>query len=58
VDRILVVENGSVVQQGHHAELVDSDGLYARMWQEYRQVVQWTLRNEAPAEARSEAQYA
>jgi ATP-binding cassette, subfamily B, bacterial IrtA/YbtP len=58
VDRILVVENGSVVQQGHHAELVDSDGLYARMWQEYRQAVQWTLRNEAPAEARSEAQYA
>lgn len=32
-DRVLVLEKGRVVQQGTHAELLDEDGLYRRLWQ-------------------------
>ncbi len=32
-DRILVLENGTVTQNGTHEELVEQDGLYRRIWQ-------------------------
>lgn len=32
-DRILVLENGQLVQQGHHNELVGSSGTYRRLWE-------------------------
>ena len=31
-DRILVLEKGVLVEQGTHAELIDSGGLYASLW--------------------------
>ena len=31
-DRILVLEQGVLVEQGTHAELVERDGLYASLW--------------------------
>ena len=32
-DRILVLENGRLVQQGHHNELVRQEGAYRRLWE-------------------------
>ena len=32
-DRILVLENGQLAQQGHHSELVGSSGTYRRLWE-------------------------
>ena len=32
-DRILVIERGFLVQQGHHSTLVNEDGLYRRLWE-------------------------
>jgi ATP-binding cassette subfamily B protein len=31
-DVILVVENGQIVEQGHHADLLARDGAYARLY--------------------------
>lgn len=32
-DRILVIEDGELVQQGHHSVLVEEDGAYRRLWE-------------------------
>jgi ATP-binding cassette subfamily B protein len=32
-DTILVMEDGSIVEQGAHAELLESGGAYARLYQ-------------------------
>jgi len=31
-DRVLVLEEGRLVQQGHHSELVAERGTYRRLW--------------------------
>ncbi len=47
VDTILVIENGKIAEQGSHNELLDKDGLYAKMWNECQRSVQWTIGKEA-----------
>ncbi|MAR06803.1 MAG: hypothetical protein CL862_06855 [Cyanobium sp. NAT70] len=32
-DRILVMENGRIVQEGHHSELINRHGVYQRLWE-------------------------
>jgi ATP-binding cassette subfamily B multidrug efflux pump len=32
-DRVLVLEEGRLVQQGHHRELVGQPGTYRRLWE-------------------------
>jgi ATP-binding cassette subfamily B protein len=35
-DRILVLEEGRLVQQGHHRDLVEQPGVYRRLWERER----------------------
>ncbi|MEM8749503.1 MAG: ABC transporter ATP-binding protein [Pseudomonadota bacterium] len=32
LDRLIVLDQGQIVEEGTHAELVDADGLYASLW--------------------------
>lgn len=46
-DSILVIDKGRIAEQGTHAELVEQQGIYNHMWNEYRQSVCWTIGKEA-----------
>lgn len=43
-DRILVMDRGRLVEQGTHEKLLSENGIYRRMWDEYRQSTEWTLK--------------
>ena len=42
-DKIIVLDAGKVSEQGTHEELLKANGLYSRMWADYRQAVQWRI---------------
>ena len=33
MDRLIVMDDGHVVEEGNHQQLLDRNGLYARLWQ-------------------------
>ena len=39
-DRVAVIEDGRIVEQGTHATLIERDGPYARMWAKRREEVE------------------
>ncbi len=45
-DKILVLDAGQIVEEGTHKELAAGSGLYARMWADYNQAVQWKITSE------------
>lgn len=42
-DRIVVLDDGRVVEEGTHHELVEGGGLYARMWNEQQKAGEWRI---------------
>lgn len=45
-DKILVLDKGKIVERGTHTELLEKQGIYNKMWNEYRQSVCWTIGKE------------
>ena len=45
-DMIIVLYKGEVVEEGTHEQLRQSSGMYARMWKEYNQAIEWKIMNE------------
>ena len=42
-DRIFVVKDGAIAECGKHGELLERDGLYARLWAEYNRSAAWKV---------------
>ena len=42
-DKIIVLNEGQVEEEGTHKELLGQNGMYARMWADYNQAVQWKI---------------
>ena len=49
-DKILVLSEGQILEQGTHEELTAADGLYTKMWTDYNQAIQWKIAGEKEAE--------
>ena len=45
-DRIYVLKDGQVAEEGAHDELLRTGGVYAAMWEEYRKSVAWKVGGE------------
>ena len=42
-DRICVMKEGQIVEEGEHEDLLAKEGLYAHMWEEYNRSVLWKV---------------
>lgn len=42
-DRILVMENGKIVESGTHNELLTQGGAYKKLWDEYQKAANWKI---------------
>ena len=49
-DKIIVLDRGSVAEEGTHDELFEKGGLYARMWNEYNRAARWKIVSEKEAD--------
>ena len=47
VDQIYVVKDGQIAEHGTSRELLERDGLFRRMWDNYQSSVQWKVAKEA-----------
>lgn len=43
VDQIVVLEKGCLVESGKHQQLLESNGIYARLWHRHIQAQSWVL---------------
>ena len=41
VNRIYVVDRGAIIEQGTHSELINANGTFASLWNEYQSVFAW-----------------
>ena len=42
-DRILVIDNGQIAEEGSHEQLLANNGIYKRMWDEYQESIAWKI---------------
>lgn len=42
-DKIIVLDNGHVEEEGTHEELTRKNGMYSRMWADYNRAVKWRI---------------
>lgn len=53
-DQILVFKDGRIVEAGKHKELLDKNGIYSEMWQDYQTSVSWKVSQDLDFERREE----
>ena len=43
VDCIYVMQDGEIVESGTHNELIERNGIFARMWKNYSEAAEWKI---------------
>ncbi len=46
-DNIAVIDNGKIVEYGNHDALMDMNGYYKKMWDEYQTAILWNIKEGA-----------
>jgi len=49
VDCIYVMQDGEIVESGTHNELIERNGIFARMWKNYSEAAEWKIAKEVTA---------
>lgn len=44
VDKILVINNGKIIEEGTNDELIKQNGIYSKMWSEYEKSIAWKVK--------------
>ncbi len=42
-DKILVIDKGKIIEEGKHADLINMNGHYKKLWEEYQKSVNWKI---------------
>ena len=42
-DKILVIDNGKIIEEGTHTDLINMNGHYKKLWEEYQKSVNWKI---------------
>ena len=42
-DKILVIDKGKIIEEGKHTDLIDMNGHYKKLWEEYQKSVNWKI---------------
>ncbi|MEL3907596.1 MAG: ABC transporter ATP-binding protein [Treponemataceae bacterium] len=42
-DKILVIDKGKIVESGRHNDLLEQNGMYKQMWDEFQRSITWTI---------------
>ena len=42
-DKILVIHKGKIIEEGKHADLINMNGHYKKLWEEYQKSVNWKI---------------
>lgn len=53
-DKIVVIEDGRVIEQGTHQELLSAGALYRRMWDQYQRAALWRIESDRARQATEE----
>lgn len=49
IDCIYVMQDGEIVESGTHNELIERNGIFARMWKNYSEAAEWKIAKEVTA---------